>query len=133
MKRLLIICSLLIAGVTSSHAQEHIDALLTRDIEGNRHGMTLRSAVKRDPGTGEIIKRVYELSAIDHKSLAKEFIEAFKRDRESADVWDESENGSIYNVTAVWQNPKRVYSLAVGGSMVTVYAQIIYREDKQSK
>ena len=26
MKRLLIICSLLIAGVTSSHAQEHIDA-----------------------------------------------------------------------------------------------------------
>ena len=89
--------------------------------------------MKRDPETGEIIKRVYELSAIDHKSLAKEFIEAFTRDRESADVWDESENGSIYNVTAVWQNPKRVYSLAVGGSMVTVYAQTIYREEKQSK
>lgn len=132
MRRLLIICMLLVAGVTSSSAQEHIEALLTRDIGGNRHGITLRSAVRRDPDTGEVIKRVYELSAVNNRSLAKEFVDAFHTDRETADVWDESRNGSIYNVTAVWLNPKRIYSLAVAGSMVTVYAQTIYREDKQS-
>lgn len=106
--------------------------MLTRDIGGNRHGITLRSAVKRDPETGEVIKRVYELSAVNNRSLATEFVDAFHTDRETADVWDESRNGSIYNVTAVWLNPKRIYSLAVAGSMVTVYAQTIYREDKQS-
>ena len=78
MKKLLVFVMLLVATIAESQAQEHIDALLNGDIESNRHGLSLRSAVKRDPATGEIIKRVVELTAIDDKSLAKEFIAAFK-------------------------------------------------------
>ena len=85
--------------------------------------------MKRDPGTGEIIKRVTELTAIDDKALAKEFIEAFKAERDYADAWEEEANGKIYLVTAVWSNPKRIYRLDTNGSLVTVYEQIIYKEE----
>ncbi|MBQ3233520.1 MAG: DUF5024 domain-containing protein [Alistipes sp.] len=132
MKKLLVFVMLLVATVAESQAQEHIDALLNGDIESNRHGLTMRSAVKRDPATGEIIKRVVELTAIDDKSLVKEFIAAFKLDRNTAEAWDENESGLTYNVTAVWLNPKRVYTLATSGSMITVIAQTIYREEKNN-
>lgn len=132
MKKLLVFVMLLVATIAESQAQEHIDALLNGDIESNRHGLSLRSAVKRDPATGEIIKRVVELTAIDDKSLAKEFIAAFKLDRNTAEAWDENDGGTIYNVTAVWLNPKRVYTLATNGSMITVIAQTIYREEKNN-
>lgn len=132
MKKLLVFVMLLVATIAESQAQEHIDALLNGDIESNRHGLTMRSAVKRDPATGEIIKRVVELTAIDDKSLVKEFIAAFKLDRNTAEAWDENESGLTYNVTAVWLNPKRVYTLATSGSMITVIAQTIYREEKNN-
>lgn len=133
MKKLLVFVMLLVATIAESQAQEHIDALLNGDIESNRHGLTMRSAVKRDPATGEIIKRVVELTAIDDKRLVKEFIAAFKLDRNTAEAWDENESGLTYNVTAVWLNPKRVYTLtASGSSVVTVYAQTIYREEKNN-
>lgn len=130
MKKLLVIAMLLVGSIAQSSAQEHIDALLNSDIESNRRGMALRSAVKRDPETGDIIKRVKEFTAIDDKSLAKEFIVAFKADRTTAEVWDENKNGPLYSVTAVWLNPKRVYTLSVNGSMVTVYVQTIYHNEK---
>ena len=132
MKKLLVFVMLLVATIAESQAQEHIDALLNGDIESNRHGLSMRSAVKRDPATGEIIKRVVELTVIDDKSLVKEFIAAFKTDRNTAEAWDENESGLTYNVTAVWLNPKRVYTLATSGSMITVIAQTIYREEKNN-
>ncbi|MBR3892251.1 MAG: DUF5024 domain-containing protein [Alistipes sp.] len=133
MKKLLVFVMLLVATIAESQAQEHIDALLNGDIESNRHGLTMRSAVKRDPATGEIIKRVVELTAIDDKRLVKEFIAAFKLDRNTAEAWDENESGQTYNVTAVWLNPKRIYTLTASGSLVvTVYAQTIYREEKNN-
>jgi hypothetical protein len=98
-------------------------------MQSNKYGQGLRVAVKRDPETGEIIKRVTELTVIDDRALAKEFIEAFKAERYSADVWEEEANGKIYLVTAVWSDPKRIYRLDTNGSLVTVYEQIIYKEE----
>ena len=132
MKRILIIAMLLITSSIESSAQEHIDALLNGNMKNNRYGMTLRSAIKRDPDTGEIIKRVYELTAIDNRPLGKQFIEAFNMDRMTADVWEEIENGKLYDVTAVWTNPKRIYTLSVNGSIVCITVQTIYREEKKS-
>ena len=129
MKRLIFIVALLVAAIAECSAQERIEALLKRDMQSNKYGQALRVAVKRDPGTGEIIKRVTELTVIDDKALAKEFIEAFKAERDTADVWEEEANGKIYLVTAVWSNPKRIYRLDTNGSLVTVYEQIIYKEE----
>ena len=63
MKRLFFIVVLLVATVAECSAQESIVALLKRDMQSNKYGQALRVAVKRDPETGEIIKRVTELSA----------------------------------------------------------------------
>ena len=128
MKRLIFIVALLVAAVAECSAQERIEALLKRDMQSNKYGQGLRVAVKRDRETGEIIKRVTELTVIDDKALAKEFIEAFKAERDTADVWEEA-NGKIYLVTAVWSDPKRIYRLDTNGSLVTVYEQIIYKEE----
>ncbi|MBR5866074.1 MAG: DUF5024 domain-containing protein [Alistipes sp.] len=129
MKRLIFIVALLVAAVAECSAQERIEALLKRDMQSNKYGQGLRVAVKRDRETGEIIKRVTELTVIDDKALAKEFIEAFKAERDTADVWEEEANGKIYLVTAVWSDPKRIYRLDTNGSLVTVYEQIIYKEE----
>ena len=129
MKRLFFIVALLVAAVAECSAQERIETLLKRDMQSNKYGQALRVAVKRDPETGEIIKRVTELTAIDDKTLAKEFIEAFKAECDTADVWEEEANGKIYLVTAVWSDPKRIYRLDTNGSLVTVYEQIIYKEE----
>lgn len=129
MKRLIFTVALLVAAAAECSAQERIEALLKRDMQSNKYGQALRVAVKRDPETGEIIKRVTELTAIDDKALAKEFIEAFKAERDYADAWEEEANGKIYLVTAVWSNPKRIYRLDTNGSLVTVYEQIIYKEE----
>jgi hypothetical protein len=129
MKRLFFIVALLVATVAECSAQERIEALLKRDMQSNKYGQGLRVAVKRDPETGEIIKRVTELTVIDDRALAKEFIEAFKAERDTADVWEEEANGKIYLVTAVWSDPKRIYRLDTNGSLVTVYEQIIYKEE----
>ena len=129
MKRLIFIVALLVATVAECSAQERIEALLKRDMQSNKYGQGLRVAVKRDRETGEIIKRVTELTVIDDKALAKEFIEAFKAERDTADVWEEEANGKIYLVTAVWSDPKRIYRLDTNGSLVTVYEQIIYKEE----
>ena len=129
MKRLIFIVALLVAAVAECSAQERIETLLKRDMQSNKYGQGLRVAVKRDRETGEIIKRVTELTVIDDKALAKEFIEAFKAERDTADVWEEEANGKIYLVTAVWSDPKRIYRLDTNGSLVTVYEQIIYKEE----
>lgn len=131
MKRLIIISLLLLTAFTECDAQERIDALMNRDMNSNRHGQTLRMAVKRDPTTGEVIKRVKELAAIDDRELAREFIAAFEAERDNADVWEEESNGNIYIATAIWQNPKRIYTLSVNGSIISVHIQTIYREEEQ--
>lgn len=132
MKRLLIIFMLSIASIAEGSAQEHIDALVNRDIGGSRNGYmcTKRMAVKRDPDTGEITKRVVEFVTRDNKELAKQFIAAFKADMETAEVSEEREERNIYVATAVWLDPKRIYNISVTGDLVVVNVQTIYQEKK---
>lgn len=133
MKRLLIIAALLVAGVAEGIAQERIDALLNRDIGGTKSGYqcTKRIAVKRDPVSGEVVKRVVEVVIDDNKELANEFIEAFKRDISTAKGCEEHQKGRSYAATAVWLDPKRVYNISVIGTLVVVNAQTIYQEEEQ--
>ena len=135
MKRLLIVMALLIAGVAESSAQQRIDALLNRDIGGVPSGYhcTKRIAVKRDPDSGEVVKRVMEVIINDNKELAKQFVEAFKLDLPTSEVCEEGQKGKVYAATAVWLNPKRVYNISVTGSLVVVNVQTIYREEESSK
>lgn len=132
MKRLLIIAMFAIASVAEGSAQEHIDALVNRDIGGSRNGYmcTKRMAVKRDPDTGEIIKRVTEVVIRNNKELAKQFVDAFKRDIQTAEVSEESDGRNIYVATAIWLDPKRIYNISVNGDLVVVNVQTIYREDE---
>ena len=129
MKKLLIIVAFVVAGVTQSSAQEHIEALLNSDIVNNK-GYSLRVAIKRDPETGEVVKQVKELTSLSGRPLIKEFVKAFKSDRATADVWEECDNGSMYDATGVWSNPKRIYTIVVNGPMITVSTQTIYREEQ---
>ena len=121
-----------IASIAEGSAQEHIDALVNRDIGGSRNGYmcTKRMAVKRDPDTGEIAKRVVEFVTRDNKELAKQFIAAFKADMETAEVSEEREERNIYVATAVWLDPKRIYNISVTGDLVVVNVQTIYQEEK---
>lgn len=132
MKRLLLVMALLVAGVVESSAQKHIDALLNRDIGGVTSGYqcTKRIAVKRDPVSGEVVKRVMEVVINDNKGLAKQFIEAFKLDLPTSEVCEEQQRGKTYVATAVWLNPKRVYNISVTGAVVVVNMQTIYREEE---
>lgn len=112
-------------------AQERIDELLNRELGG---GTTVyRMAVKRDPESGEIIKRVKELTATGNRALAKKFLEAFDAERESADGWEENRNSNGRQITAVWINPKRIYTITATGSTLSVHAQTIYREERDDK
>jgi hypothetical protein len=112
-------------------AQERIDKLLNRELDG---GTTVyRMAVKRDPDSGEIIKRVKELNSTGNRALAKEFLEAFDAERESADGWEENRNSNGRQITAVWINPKRIYTITAIGSTLSVYAQTVYREERNKE
>ena len=90
-------------------------------------------AVKRDETTGEIIKRVAELTATNDKALAKDFREAFEAERAKADVWEENKYSTVYQVTAVWLNPKRIYTITITGNTVVVYAQTIYQSSEEEQ
>ena len=130
MKRLFIFIILCFMGVAEGYAQEHIDALLNGDLYNNKRiNATYRMAVKRDPETGEVIKKVTELVVRDNRALSKRFIEAFKAEQESVDVWQEQDKGSVYDITAIWSNPKRIYKLRIGGSVMVVSTKIIYKEE----
>jgi hypothetical protein len=134
MKKFLIVVMLSVAAVVESSAQEHIDALMRRDLytkSGNRE-VKLRSGTKRDPQTGEILKRVTELIVKDDRALIKEFVKAFEADCESADTWSYSEAyaGNPEEFLLVWQNPMRVYSLSRNGNFLTVTVQTIYRQEE---
>ena len=118
-----------VMGMSESFAQQHIDALLSGDLyNSNKSNTTFRMAVKRDPETGEVIKKVTELVVRDNKALNKRFIEAFKAEQTNVDVWQENEYNGIYDVTAIWSNPKRIYKLKIGTVMI-VSAQVIYKEE----
>ncbi|MBR5133769.1 MAG: DUF5024 domain-containing protein [Alistipes sp.] len=132
MKRLLIFAVSLIVAIAECSAQQSIDELLNREIDS---GTTVfKMAVKRDPETGEIIKRVKEFTTTGNKQLAKEFVEAFESERDNVDGWEENRNGGVVQITAVWVNPKRIYTITVAGSALSVFTQTIYREeDKKSK
>lgn len=135
MKKFLIVVILSVAAVMESSAQEHIDALMRRDLytkSGNRE-VQLRSGTKRDPQTGEIIKRVTELVIKDDKALIKEFVEAFDVDSEMADTWSYSEAhaGKPEEYLLVWQNPMRIYSLSRSGNLLIVTVQTIYRQEEK--
>ena len=121
-----------IASVAEGSAQEHIDALVNRDIGGSRNGYmcSKRMAVKRDPDTGEIIKRVTEVVIRDNKELTKQFVEAFKTDIQTAEVSEERDERKLYSATAIWLDPKRIYNISVTGGLVVVNVQTIYREDE---
>lgn len=133
MRRLLIITMFAIASIVDVGAQEHIDALVNRDIGGSRNGYlcTKRMAVKRDPDTGEVIKRVMEVVIRDNKELTKQFVEAFKMDINTSDVYEERDNRNVYKATAIWLNPKRIYNISVIGDLVVVNIQTIYREENE--
>ena len=119
MKKLLVLLLLFVASIATSSAQERIDKLLDRDIsEGTT---TMRMAVKRDPTTGDIVKRV------------KEFIQAFEAERDNADGWEENRRGNVVQITAVWRNPKRIYTLTSTGATLVVYAQTIYDETTEKE
>jgi hypothetical protein len=96
------------------------------DIEGGDYSQL--GTVYRDEATGQIIKRVKEFTSTGNKSLAKEFIEAFEAERKNTDGWEENRNASVVQITAVWRNPKRIYSLATTDATIVVYAQTIYNE-----
>ena len=129
MKRLLISIAFCILGLAEGYAQQHIDALLNGNLyNSNKSNTTFRMAVKRDPETGEVIKKVTELVVRDNKALNKRFIEVFKAEQTNVDVWQEKEYDGIYDVTAIWSNPKRIYKLKIGPVMV-VSAQVIYKEE----
>ena len=129
MKRLIILFMFCIMGMSEGFAQQHIDALLSGDLyNSNKSNTTFRMAVKRDPETGEVIKKVTELVVRDNKALNKRFIEAFKAEQTNVDVWQEKEYNGIYDVTAIWSNPKRIYKLKIGTVMI-VSAQVIYKEE----
>lgn len=129
MKRLLILIAFCILGLAEGYAQQHIDALLNGNLyNSNKSNTTFRMAVKRNPETGEVIKKVTELVVRDNKALNKRFIEAFKAEQANVDVWQEKEYDGIYDVTAIWSNPKRIYKLKIGTVMV-VSAQVIYKEE----
>ena len=129
MKRLIILFMFCVMGMSEGFAQQHIDALLRGDLYNNKKSnTTFRMAVKRDPETGEVIKKVTELVVRDNKALNKRFIEAFKAEQTNVDVWQEKEYDGIYDVTVIWSNPKRIYKLKIGTVMV-VSAQVIYKEE----
>lgn len=127
MKRLLIFAVLLIAAVAECSAQQRIDELLNREIDGGT--TVLKMAVKRDPVTGEIIKRVKEFTTTSNRQLAKEFVEAFESERDDVDGWEENRSAGVVQITAVWTNPKRIYTMTMAGSTLSVFTQTIYRED----
>ena len=128
MKRLLTLIAFCILGLAEGYAQQHIDALLNGNLyNNNKSNTTFRMAVKRDPETGEVIKKVTEIVVRDNKALNKRFIEAFKAEQTNVDVWQEKEYDGIYDVTAIWSNPKRIYKLKIGTVMI-VSAQVIYKE-----
>lgn len=135
MKRFLIVALLLVAGIAESSAQEHIDALMQRELHSRtgKRDVVLRSAVKRDPDSGEIIKRVTELYVKDDKTLIQEFIGAFIADCETADTWscDERSDKST-DYLLVWQNPMRIYSLKRYDNAINVNIQVIYRQEKNT-
>lgn len=135
MKKFLIVVMLSVAAVVESSAQEHIDALMRRDLytkSGNRE-VKLRSGTKRDPQSGDVVKRVTELIVKDDKALIKELVEAFEVDCESADTWSYSEAhaGKPEEYLLVWQNPMRIYSLSRSGNFITVTVQTIYRQEER--
>lgn len=130
MKKFLIVVMLSIAAVVESSAQERIDALLNRDLyskSGKRYA-TLRSAVKRDSDTGEVIKRVTELAVKDDKTLMKEFINAFMLECESAFTYQISEADGKQML--IWQDPLRIYTLSQTEDRFTVTRQIIDRPEE---
>ena len=131
MKRLLIFALLFVVAIAECSAQQPIDELLDREID--RGTTVLKMAVKRDPVTGEVIKRVKEFTTTNNRQLAKEFIAAFESVRDSVDGWEENRSAGVVQITAVWVNPKRVYSMIVAGSTLEVFAQTVYREDDKQK
>ena len=130
MRRLLILVAFCLMGISEGFAQQHIDALLRGDLyNSNKSNTTFRMAVKRNPVTGEVVKKVTELVVRDNKSLTKKLVEAFKAEQAGVDVWQEQDKGNVYDVTAIWSNPKRIYKLRISGSVVVVSTQVIYIEE----
>ena len=39
------------------------------------------------------------------------------------------DNGNVYDVTAIWRNPKRIYKFRISGSVMVVSTQVIYKEE----
>lgn len=130
MKRLLIIVAFCCMGLTNGFAQQHVDALMRGDFYNNKKSnTTFRMAVKRDSVSGEVVKKVAELVVRDNKALNKKFLEAFKAEQAGVDVWQEQDNGNVYDITAIWSNPKRIYRLRLAGSVMVVSTQVIYIEE----
>ena len=130
MKRLIILFMFCVMGMSEGFAQQHIDVLLRGDLYNNKKSnTTFRMAVKRDPVTGEVIKKVSELVVRDNKALMKKFVEAFKAEQAGVDVWQEQDNGNTYDVTAIWSKPKRIYKFRISGSVMVISTQVIYKEE----
>lgn len=135
MRKLLIVALFLVAGIAEGSAQEHIDALMQRELRSpsGKRDVVLRSAVKRDPDTREIVKRVTELYVKDDKTLIQEFISAFIDDCATADTWSCNDtSGKSTDYLLVWQNPMRIYSLKRYDDAINVNIQVIYRQEEST-
>lgn len=114
------------AGQTS--AQERIDNLISRFIDGNGGTISYRSVVKRNPSTHEIEKRVVELS-VSNKELGRQLIAAFEAEKGTADGMEINRGSSYYTATLVWSFPRRIYELSVNGGWVSFSAVTDYNKE----
>lgn len=111
-------------------AQERIDNLVAKFIDGNTGGtISYRSVVKRNPQTHEIERHVVELS-VSNRQLGQQLIEAFEAEKSNADGVEISRGSSYYTATLVWNFPRRVYEVSVGGGWVSFSSVTEYNKEK---
>lgn len=105
-------------GGYEASAQERIDNLISRFIDGNTGTISYRSVVKRNQSTHEIEKHVVELS-VSNRQLGQQLIEAFEAEKGKADGVEINRSSSYYTATLVWSSPRRVYEVSVSSGWVS--------------
>lgn len=116
-------------GAGQASAQERIDNLISKFVDGNSGTISYRSVVKRNSSTHEIEKRVVELS-VSNKDLSRQLVEAFEAEKGTADGMEINRGSSYYTATLVWSFPRRIYELSVNGSWVSFSAVTDYRKEQ---
>jgi len=116
-------------GCGQTSAQERIDNLVAKFIDGNTGTISYRSVVKRNPSTQEIEKHVVELS-VSNRELGRQLIEAFEAEKSKADGVEINRGSSYYTATLVYSSPQRVYEVSVSSGWVSFSSVTRYNKDK---